>query len=57
MTPTDDRGIGIDPEPGRPPRGRGLSPLTFVLVLTAVVMVFAILVAVWMYWLAGAVAV
>ena len=58
MTPTDEGpGMGPGLEPGRPSHGRGPSPLTFLLVLTAVVMVFAILVAVWMYWLAGAVAV
>jgi len=49
--------MGPGLEPGRPSHGRGPSPLTFLLVLTAVVMVFAILVAVWMYWLAGTVAV
>ena len=38
-------------------RQRGRRPLLFVLVLTGAVMVFAILVAVWLYWLAPVLAV
>ena len=44
-----------DVEPGRgltaPSRVTGPNPLVFVLVLTGVVMVFAIIVAMWMYWI------
>ena len=56
MDPEDRRG-----EPDRltapvpAPVRRGTSPaLMFVIVLTAVVMIVAVLVAVWMYWLEGA---
>jgi len=54
MTHPDDRPEerASVPEPAR----RGMSPaLLFVIVLSAVVMAVAVLVAVWMYWLAGAV--
>ena len=54
-------GVGLDPVGPGPERAtgwrqRGLRPLLFVLVLTGVVMAFAIIVAVWMYWLAPALA-
>ena len=54
VNPSDEPGVGPNPEPSGPSRGRGPSPLVFVIVLTGVAMVFAIIVAVWMYWLAGA---
>jgi hypothetical protein len=47
----DEPGLGSAPEPaglhGSPGR------LAFVVVLTIAVMVFAVLIAVWMYWLGG----
>lgn len=54
MNSSDEQGLGPDPEPGGPSHGRGPSPMTFVLILTGVVMVIAIIKAVWMYWLDGA---
>jgi hypothetical protein len=53
MNSKDDHGIGPNPEPGSPYRRRGPSPMAFVIVLTGVAMVFAIIVAVWMYWFVG----
>ncbi len=48
---------GLDAEPAAGSRQAGRRPLVFALVLTGAVMVFAIIVAVWMYWLAPALAV
>ncbi len=45
---------GSEREPAMRSRQRGPRPLVFVLVLTGVMMAFAIIVAVWMYWLAPA---
>ena len=45
-----------EPREERAPARRRMSPaLLFVIVLSAIVMAVAVLVAVWMYWLAGAV--
>jgi hypothetical protein len=46
--------VGSDHEPAVGTRRAKPRPLLFLLVLTGVVMVFAIAVAVWMYWLAPA---
>jgi hypothetical protein len=48
---------GLDPELAAGSRQAGRRPLVFVLVLTGAVMAFAIIVAIWMYWLAPALAV
>jgi multisubunit Na+/H+ antiporter MnhC subunit len=39
--------------PPTPRAPRGLNPLVFVMVLTAVAVGFAAMIALWMYWLAG----
>jgi hypothetical protein len=54
MTHSDDR--PDERAPGPKPERKRMSPaLLFVIVLSAFVMAVAVLVAVWMYWLAGAV--
>ncbi len=54
MSQPDDRHREHEPR-AAPGRARPSPALLFVIVLTAVVMAAAVLVAVWMYWLEGAV--
>ena len=51
VTGDDEPGIGLDRDPDR--LGGGRFRMAFVVVLTGVVLLFALLIAVWMYWLGG----